>query len=62
MNTDKQLKVPSLVGLPMRKVIEVADGSGLEVEVTGSGTVREQAPVAGTMVNPGTRIVVRCAR
>jgi cell division protein FtsI (penicillin-binding protein 3) len=62
MNTDKQLQVPSLIGLPMRKVIEVASGAGLEVQVNGSGTVREQAPVAGTMVPPGTRIVVRCSR
>ncbi len=62
MNTDKQLQVPSLIGLPMRKVIEVAAGASLEVQVSGSGTVREQAPVAGTMVPPGTRIVVRCSR
>jgi cell division protein FtsI (penicillin-binding protein 3) len=62
MNTDKQLQVPSLIGLPMRKVIEVAAGAGLEVQVSGSGTVREQAPAAGTMVPPGTRIVVRCSR
>jgi cell division protein FtsI (penicillin-binding protein 3) len=46
----------------MRKVIEVAAGAGLEVQVSGSGTVREQAPAAGTMVPPGTRIVVRCSR
>jgi cell division protein FtsI (penicillin-binding protein 3) len=62
MNTDKLLKVPSLIGLPMRKVIEVAAGAGLEVQVTGSGTVREQAPAAGAMVSPGTKIVVRCSR
>ena len=62
MNTDNQLKVPSLVGLPMRKVIEVASSAGLEVQVKGNGTVREQAPAAGTLVPPGTRIVVRCSR
>jgi cell division protein FtsI (penicillin-binding protein 3) len=62
MNADKQLKVPSLIGLPMRKVIETAAVVGLEVQVMGSGTVREQAPAAGTMVQPGTRIVVRCGR
>jgi cell division protein FtsI (penicillin-binding protein 3) len=62
MNADKQLKVPSLVGLPVRKVIEEAAASGLEVQIIGSGTVREQAPAAGAMVNPGTRIVVRCSR
>jgi cell division protein FtsI (penicillin-binding protein 3) len=58
----KKLKVPSLVGLGMRQVIVQANAAGLEVQFTGSGTVREQAPVAGTMVASGTQIVVRCAR
>ena len=62
MNPDSQLKVPALVGLPVRKVIETAAVAGLEVQVTGSGTVREQAPAPGSMVGPGTRIVVRCSR
>jgi cell division protein FtsI (penicillin-binding protein 3) len=58
----KSLTVPSLIGLPMRKVIEVASGAGLEVQFNGSGTVREQAPAAGTKVHTGTKIVVRCGR
>jgi cell division protein FtsI (penicillin-binding protein 3) len=58
----KSLRVPSLLGLPVRKVIEQAAAAGLDVEITGSGTVREQAPAPGTMVAPGTRIVVRCGR
>ena len=58
----KALRVPSLIGLPVRKVIEQAAAAGLEVEINGSGTVREQAPAPGTMVAPGTRIVVRCGR
>jgi cell division protein FtsI (penicillin-binding protein 3) len=58
----KQLKVPSLLGLPVRKVIEQAAAAGLEVQISGSGTVREQAPTAGTMVSAGTQIAVRCAR
>jgi len=58
----KPLRVPSLVGLPVRKVIEQAAAAGLEVQINGSGTVREQAPVPGTMVAPGTQIVVRCGR
>ena len=58
----KGLRVPSLIGLPVRKVIELASAAGLEVEITGNGSVREQAPAAGTMVEPGTRIVVRCGR
>jgi cell division protein FtsI (penicillin-binding protein 3) len=60
--TGATLKVPSLIGLNMRQVIVASSSAGLEVDVTGSGMVREQAPAAGTMVVPGTRIVVHCAR
>lgn len=58
----KRLRVPSLIGLPVRKVIEQASAAGLEVRITGDGTVREQAPAPGVMVPQGTQIVVRCAR
>ncbi len=57
-----QMRVPSLLGLSVRQVIEEAGSSGLEVEISGSGTAREQAPTPGAMVAPGTKIVVRCAR
>lgn len=62
VTADGERKVPDLVGLPVRKVIEAAAMAGLEVEITGSGTVREQAPAAGTVVGPNTRLVVRCSR
>ncbi|MGO9337384.1 MAG: penicillin-binding transpeptidase domain-containing protein [Terracidiphilus sp.] len=58
----KKLKVPSLVGLPVRQVVVQAAAAGLGVQISGSGTVREQAPVAGTMVAAGTQIAVRCGR
>ena len=57
-----QLRVPSLIGLPVRKVIEQASAADLEVVIHGNGTVREQAPAPGTMVPPGTKIVARCER
>ena len=57
-----KLRVPSLIGLPIREIIEQAAGAGLQVEITGDGIAREQAPAPGTMVPPGTKIVVRCAR
>jgi cell division protein FtsI (penicillin-binding protein 3) len=57
-----QLRVPSLIGLPMREIIEQAGSAGLQVEITGNGIAREQAPAPGTMVSPGTKIVVRCER
>jgi cell division protein FtsI (penicillin-binding protein 3) len=62
VDESKKLRVPSLIGLPIRKAIEQAAAAGLEVRITGSGTVKEQAPAAGTMVKAGTAIVVRCGR
>jgi cell division protein FtsI (penicillin-binding protein 3) len=58
----KQLRVPSLVGLSVRDVIVQAAAAGLDVDVAGSGTAREQAPAAGSMVAEGTKIVVKCSR
>jgi cell division protein FtsI (penicillin-binding protein 3) len=55
-----RVRVPSLLGLPVRKVIEQAAAAGLEVQIVGNGTSRQQAPDPGTMVPPGTKIVVRC--
>ena len=55
-----RIRVPSLVGLPIRKVIEQAAASGLEVQIVGNGTCRQQAPDPGAMVPSGTRIIVRC--
>ena len=57
-----QLRVPSLIGLSVRQVIEQAGSAGLEAEIVGSGIAREQAPVPGTVVPAGTKIVVRCGR
>ena len=57
-----QLRVPSLIGLPIREIIEEAGSAGLEVKITGDGIAREQAPAPGTMVPAGTKIVVRCER
>jgi len=57
-----QLRVPSFIGLSVRQVIEQAGSAGLETEIVGSGTAREQAPVPGSLVPPGTKIVVSCKR
>jgi cell division protein FtsI (penicillin-binding protein 3) len=58
----KRVAVPSLIGQPVRSVIERAGGVGLGVQVIGSGIARQQVPAAGTMVPPGTQIVVRFGR
>ena len=57
-----QLRVPTLIGLSVRQVIEEAGSAGLDVDIVGNGTAREQAPAPGAMVPPGTKIVVRFAR
>ena len=54
--------MPSLIGLSVREVIEQAANAGLQVDITGDGIARQQAPDPGTMVSTGTRIVVRCTR
>jgi cell division protein FtsI (penicillin-binding protein 3) len=62
VNAGKRVAVPSLVGQPVRSVIEQAGSAGLGVQVLGTGIAREQAPAAGTMVPVGTEIVVRFTR
>jgi len=58
----KKLTVPSLIGMPIRRVIEAAENAGLDVQIIGNGSVREQAPAPGTLVPSGTKIVVHCGR
>jgi len=59
---EKRLRVPSLTGLSVRDVIIQAGSAGLAVRITGSGIARQQAPAPGTLVPPGTQIVVHCER
>jgi cell division protein FtsI (penicillin-binding protein 3) len=58
----KRVAVPSLLGEPVRTVIEKAGADGLGVQVVGSGIARQQVPAAGTMVPVGTAIVVQFGR
>jgi cell division protein FtsI (penicillin-binding protein 3) len=60
MQDVKRLRVPTLTGLPVRKVIEQAAAAGLDVQIVGSGSCRQQVPEAGAMVPAGTHVVVRC--
>lgn len=57
-----KITVPSFIGLSLRSVIETAAAARLDVQVVGDGTVREQAPAAGTIVPAGTKVVVKCTR
>ncbi len=62
VGSGKGVAVPSLLGQPVRTVIEQAGAAGLGVQVVGSGIARQQVPAAGTMVPAGTEIVVQFAR
>ena len=58
----KRLQVPTLIGLPVRQVIEQAAAAGLQVQIVGNGTARQQVPAPGSMVPAGTKIIVRCGK
>ncbi len=62
VDAGKRVAVPEFKGDGLRAVVEGAARLGLRVQTLGSGLAREQAPAAGTMVPPGTEIVVRFAR
>jgi len=62
IDESKKLRVPSLLGLPVRQILEKAAAAGFEVQISGSGQAREQVPAPGAMVDPGTKIVVKCGR
>ena len=49
--------VPSLIGKPLREAVEVAQESGFELEVIGSGVARAQAPPPGTRIRSEERRV-----
>jgi cell division protein FtsI (penicillin-binding protein 3) len=62
VDAGKRVAVPEFRGTALRSVVESATTLGLRVETLGSGLARDQMPLAGTMVPPGTEIVVRFAR
>jgi cell division protein FtsI (penicillin-binding protein 3) len=62
LSDTKRLRVPSLNGLSVRKVIEQAGAAGFEVQISGSGICHQQSPEAGASVPAGTRIQVHCGR
>lgn len=54
--------VPSFTGKSVRSAIELAQTSGLDLEVVGSGVAQNQMPAAGVHVQSGARVTVRFAR
>jgi cell division protein FtsI (penicillin-binding protein 3) len=62
VDAGNRVAVPEFHGAALRSVVEQATELGLRVETLGSGLARDQMPAAGTMVPPGTEIVVRFTR
>ncbi len=54
--------VPSFLGKSMRAAIEEAQSSGIELDVIGTGTAREQSPPPGARMPAGGRVAVRFSR
>jgi cell division protein FtsI (penicillin-binding protein 3) len=62
VNAANRVGVPSFLGEPLRVAVETAGTAGLALQIVGSGIAREQVPAPGSMVPPGTEIVVRFTR
>jgi len=62
INAANRVGVPSFLGEPLRVAVETAGTAGLALQIVGSGIAREQVPAPGSMVPPGTEIVVRFSR
>jgi cell division protein FtsI (penicillin-binding protein 3) len=56
---DQHVAVPDLKGVTLRDALVVLEGSGLEVEVRGSGRAVQQEPSAGGVLAMGDRIALR---
>jgi len=54
--------VPSFTGKSVRAAIEIAEDTGLDLDVVGTGLAFEQLPSPGTRVPSGTKVTVRFAR
>lgn len=54
--------VPSFVGKSVRSAIELAETSGLDLDIVGSGLAQDQSPAAGAHVPSGARITVKFGR
>ena len=62
LSVDGGPTVPSFVGKSLRSAIELAQSSGIELDVIGSGVAQEQSPPAGARMPAGGRVAVRFSR
>ena len=59
LDVDSGIVVPSFMGKSLRSAVEVAQQSGLEISVIGSGIARQQSPAPGSHLLAGQRVTVR---
>ncbi|MBI3190056.1 MAG: PASTA domain-containing protein [Ignavibacteriales bacterium] len=52
--------VPNLQGCSVRKAVGILSGDQLDPVVDGYGIVISQDPIAGAVVRPGTKVLLRC--
>ena len=56
---DSGIVVPSFMGKSLRSAVEVAQQSGVEINVVGSGIARQQSPEPGGHLLAGQKVMVR---
>jgi cell division protein FtsI (penicillin-binding protein 3) len=59
LNVDSGIVVPSFMGKTLRSAVEVAQQSGLEINVLGSGIARAQSPLPGSHLLAGQKVTIR---
>ena len=59
LNVDSGIVVPSFMGKTLRSAVEVAQQSGLEINVLGSGIARAQFPLPGSHLLSGQKVTIR---
>src|SRR5215472_14881560 len=62
VDLDNNAIVPDFRGLSLRAALEEAQSAGIELEVSGSGTGREQSPLAGERIPAGRHVRVKFGR
>jgi cell division protein FtsI (penicillin-binding protein 3) len=58
LNVESGIVVPSFMGKSLRAAVEVAQQSGLELNILGSGVARQQSPPPGSHLLAGQKVTV----